>query len=135
MITICTRWELSQLDPELEWRMWAQLRGAFQFKEFAAVPIVPELVGVNSIRQYNTMEEALESCKGIKLFLEPKGEHCLSTCYIDCPDVTFVLGNTEYGNANLAGDKDYCVRIKTPSPTDFYGINAAAIALAYRYGQ
>lgn len=142
MITICTRWELSQMPAELEWRMWRQLRGAFEINRFAIAPIVPEMQQTSRLDQYATMEEALASCPGKKVFLEPNGglqitdlKHWHKWKTADGHDLILVLGNTARGNLDLVEEGDYAVRIKTPKPTHLYGISAAAIALAYWVGQ
>lgn len=124
------------MPAELEWRMWAQLKGAFLISKFIFTPIMPEINGVNVVSQYETMEEALVHSIGTKVFLEPNGDTRLSEWSENkIQDITLILGNTERGNIDLVGDDDYAVKIVTPKPTDFYGINAAAIALAYWVGQ
>lgn len=123
------------MSPSLEWRMWRQLRGAFAVDRFVFVGIEPEMNSV-TIDQFGTMDEALDSCRGLRVFLEPKGQHTMSDIVnIADENMVLILGNTEHGNVQYVRPQDLSVRIKTPKPTDFYGINAAAIALAYRYGQ
>ena len=133
MITICSRWESSQMSPELEWRMWCQLRGAFGINRFVFTPVVPEMNRINIIDQYDNMKEALDNCQGEFIFLEHKGIKTLS----DLPkgrDVVFVLGNTHFSNLEFTLKED-AYRILTPYDTDLYGINAAAIALSFYVGQ
>ena len=135
MITICTRWESLQMPAAMEWRMWRQLKGAFQINRFCFTPVDFEMQYC-TFEQYKTMQEALDSCQGRKIFLEPEGEHGLEAIAgIENP--VFILGNTEHSNNNFVRPEegDLAVRIKTPGKTDFYGINAASIALAYWYGQ
>jgi len=138
MITIVTRWESSQMPSDLEWRMWVQLRGAFQIDRMVFTPIEPGFAGVNSIEQFPTMEEALAACPGRKIYLEPSSGILLGQMHnwkAADPDVTFVLGNTEYSNKELIDQfPGLPVRINSPGKTDLYGINAAAIALAYWWG-
>lgn len=127
MITICTRWESSQMSAEQEWRMWRQLKGAFHIQRFVFTPIVQEMTSC-PLEQFATMEEAIASCQGELVFLEPKGEKRLS----DIPkvdDLTLVLSNTQLSNETLSNGNSY--RINTPGKTDLYGINAAAIALSW----
>ncbi len=117
------------MDPALEWQMWRQLRGAFKIDRLVFTPVQPEL---NVGSQYDTMEEALASCQGIRIFLEPTGGNDLSA--IPYGDIVLVLGNT--GEDNLKQSQPHeRFQIATPGDTCLYGINAAAIALAYRYGQ
>ena len=116
---------------ELEWRMWRQLRGAFEIDEFIFVGAAHDGY---EFRQAPTMRDALavlpEDCQLV--FLEPLGYHPVSA--IPDGDVAIILGNTERSNLEHAGvDETYF--INTPGKTDLYGINAAAIALALRYGQ
>jgi hypothetical protein len=129
MITVCTRWESVQMPADLEWRMWTQLAGAFGVDRFAAAPIV--LGPTSRLNQYETFEEALESCQGQRVFLEPTGEKTISE--IPDGDVVFILGNTQHSNKHLTKSGE-TYRIATPRQTDLYGINAAAIALAYYHG-
>lgn len=110
------------MPRELEHRMWRQLRGAFDFRELIFV------------EDHEQMAEALfRTGDTEKVFLEPLGHKTLS----DMPkvdDIVFVLGNTDWHNLKFVNPED-AYRIVTPKPTDLYGINAAAIALAYRAGQ
>jgi hypothetical protein len=48
--------------------------------------------------------------------------------------VALILGNTAEDNTKYA-TADEAYRITTPTKTSLYGSNAAAIALAVRYGQ
>ena len=120
------------MSPQLEWRMWRQLRGAFGVQKFIFTPIVPEMLTVN-VGQFQTMEEALDHCSGKLLFLEPTGEKTVASIERSDEDITFVLGNTEHNNLEFS-DRGEIIRINSRG-TDLYGINAAAIALAYWYGQ
>ena len=133
-VVIVTRWEDSQVEPEFEHRMWRQLKGAFTVEPVdMRLIFVPKLHPSNSVEQYDTMEEALEAAgNGKRVFLEPRVNKTVSE--IPDEDIVMVLGNTQHSNAEFAED-DEKYRINTPGNTDFYGINAAAIALAVRYGQ
>jgi len=135
MLTICSRWESLQMSAELEWRMWRQLKGAFGIGRFCFTPILPEMRN-RTFEQFATMQEALDSCRPVRVFLEPNGEYDLGILK-ELKSPTLVIGNTEFGNMDLVRpqDDDITVRIKTPGNTDLYGINAAAIALAHWYGQ
>lgn len=137
MITICSRWETSQMPPELEWRMWMQLREPFQINRFIFTPIVHEMHGVNILDQYDTMEEALENLAGPKVFMEPTGDKYLSDLNLSVDDdLILVLGKTEISNAHLVGPNDFAVKIRSPiHGNDIYGICIASIVLAHRYGQ
>lgn len=122
------------MTPELEWRMWKQLKGAFT-AEPADMRFIftPVLYPSAPVEQYDTMEEALSAAgDASRVFLEPNSNKSLSE--IPEGDIILVLGNTEYGNSEYAQDGEKYV-INTVGSTDLYGINAAAIALAYKVGQ
>ncbi len=136
MITICSRWETSQMPADIEWQLWRQLRGAFRVKRLVFVPVLEEAKGF-PIAQYETMEKALASCGGQRFFLEPNGIHPVSLLAMTnkAEDLTLVLGNTACGNTAQLEPGDVTLVINTPQRTQLYGINAAAIALAYWVGQ
>jgi len=127
------------MSPELEWRMWKQLRGAFGINSFIMTPVVHEFKTTARMQQFDTMEEVLENCKGQRVFLEQKGDLKLSSVkwnnLLNDGDICIILGNTQMGNSHLVTKSDFNVRIDYESNTDLYGINAAAIALAYMVGQ
>lgn len=129
MITVISRWETSQMEPELEWRMWRQLRGAFHIDRLMFVPVIPSMEGY-TFEQYDTVDEALAHAEGMRVFLEPKGQRSI----FHMPKhstITLVCGNTQQHNLGSA-QLNETYRIPTPGSTDLYGINAAAIALAVR---
>lgn len=120
------------MEPELEWRMWRQLRGGFEIDRFIFTPIVPEFSNV-AIEQYATIEECLEAAgPDNRAFLEITGYNALHS--LPQGDVTLILGNTSNNNIEHALVAE-TYAIATPVRGDLYGINAAAIALAVRYGQ
>lgn len=136
MITIVTRWETLQLHPLEEWQLWRQMRGAFGITRFKFVPVVESMNSID-IDQYDTMEEALASLDPdvSRVFLEPTGYNPIS----DMPkgDIALILGNTEKHNMDHAKVNETFV-IATEGGTQhnhLYAPNAAAIALALRYGQ
>ena len=119
------------MPPELEYRMWRQIKGAFTTEPVdMRLIFVPKLHESTSVEQYDTMEEALAVAGDApKVFLEHRSNKFISE--IPKGDIILVLGNTESSNENYAKDGE-AYRINTPGATDMYGINAAAIALAYR---
>ena len=134
MITIVARWDQVQMAPTIEWRMWRQLAGAFDAAmQFKMVPIVSELSTITA-EQYDTMAEALAACDPAhaKAFLEPTGTKTVAE--LPTGDIVFVVGNTMQGNAVHALPTEM-YRIASPNPTDLFGTDAVAIALAYHYGQ
>lgn len=131
MITIIAKWETSQMPSQIEWQLWRQLRGAFKITRFIFVPIIEEMA-IHHVDQVDTMEEALDMAKGERVFLEPtgyKGMHELPQ-----GDIVLILGNTETSNMKYAQVNE-TYKIMTPQRTVLYGTDAAAIALAIRYGQ
>ena len=127
MITLVGRWESGWLKPEVELFMWKQLCHAFNVDRLVMVP--KELERVTSLDQYDTMEEAIDSCKGEIILMEPTGN--ITITQIEHPDdAVYVFGNAMNHNKQFDGQQ---VRIDTPSHIDMFAINAAAIVLADRY--
>ena len=116
---------------ERGWRMWRQLRGAFEIDEFMFVGSAHDGY---TFRQAPTMRDALallpEECH--RVFLEPSGYNSL----YDMPKghVALILGNTDKSNIEHAQVNE-TFRIAYPGPSSLYPTDAAAIALALRYGQ
>jgi hypothetical protein len=138
MITVVTRWETTQMDPALEWRMWRQLKGAFHIDRVFACPMIASMEGYESLTQFSSLSDALSALEDDtqRCFLEPTGYNSL----YDLPkdgNIALIVGNTERHNMDHAGVCE-TFAIKTPmgpNHAHLYGINAAAIALAVRYGQ
>jgi hypothetical protein len=116
---------------ELEWRMWRQLRGAFEIDEFIFVGMAHDGY---TFRQAPTMKDALAVLPGDcqRVFLEPSGYNSL----YEMPkgDIALILGNTEQSNIHHAQVNE-TYRIASPGKSHLYPTDAAAIALALRYGQ
>ena len=133
MITVIAWWETVQMEPELEWRMWRQLKGAFGIDRFIFLPVLPSMEGY-VFDQYDSVQEALATLPDgtQRVFLEPTGYRSM----YDIPqgDIALILGNTDQGNMSEAQVNE-TYQIKTPGSADLYGINAASIALAFGYGQ
>jgi hypothetical protein len=91
--------------------------------------MVPPLLSKrDSVDQYDSIEEALESCEGQRVILEPKGDVMLHN-FEHPSQVVYIFGNAWRDNQRIDGVK---VRIDTPTMTDMFAINAAAIVLASR---
>lgn len=129
MITVVTRWESGQMSPLKEWKMWRQLKGAFKIDRIIFTPVFEYMKG--GFDQYATMDAALASCIGERVFLEPKGEKAIR----DIPggDIVLILGNTNMHNLAIAQPEE-AYRIDTPTDAHLYGTNAAAAVLAIRHG-
>ena len=124
MLTVIYRPETNQLSPEIERKLWRQLKGAFRINRLIAVP-----------GDFDTMRQALDASEGERVFLEPKGDRTVA--WIPEGDVVIVVGNTAESNLAYA-DEFETYRIDTEGTDDhnhLYGSNAVAIALAIRYGQ
>jgi len=133
-VTVIARWETGQMSPLKEWKMWRQVKGSFNVDRFVFVPTQKFMTGY-TFDQYDTMEEALASADGKRVFLEPTGYN--SVYDIPQGDIVLVLGNTDSDNL-MHAQVNETYAIKTPAgPTmaHLYGTNAASIALAIRYGQ
>jgi hypothetical protein len=134
-VTIITRWESTQMEPMLEWRMWKQMRDAFRIKRFIFTPIMPEMNKID-IEQCATMEEALAIAQddGEFCFLEPLGKKTVDEIPKEHDgDVVLILGDSTRDNLALA-DEYNTYRIETHGRYGhLYGINAAAIAMAMRF--
>ncbi len=131
MITVCARWEEQQMPVKVEWHFWRQLSGAFLIKHFVMTPVLSEMDAYH-ISSFPTMEEALASCTGQRVFLEPTGEK--SVAEIPEGDIVLVCGNTANSNLTLSQASER-YRVNTPGRTVLFGHDAVAIALAIRYGQ
>jgi tRNA(Leu) C34 or U34 (ribose-2'-O)-methylase TrmL len=126
MITLVGRWESGWLPHRTEYFMWKQLAAAYKVDRLVMVgksgePRIP-------IDQYDTIQEALETCTGDVFLLESKGKVLLA----DTPhseDAVYVFGNAMNDNRDQDG---ITVRIETPSQTALFAINAAAIVLEAR---
>lgn len=125
-------WDQVQLTPSDEWKLWHQLRGAYAITDIAFVPRVPDMLKLG-YGHYDTMAEALAASIGALVFLEAGGSKDVSEIP-KAGDITIIVGNTQEGNASLA-EPDEMYSIQCPAPGELFGVNAAAIALAYRHGQ
>lgn len=131
MITIIARWEDTQMLPQYEYQLWRQLKGAFLVNKIIFTGIAPDMEAYQ-LEQYATMEEALAVAVGDRVFLEPTGIKGL----LDIPtgDIVLITGNTGQNNlAHAQAVETY--KIASPASTHLYPTEAAAIALATRYGQ
>lgn len=135
-ITIVTRWETTQMPAQVEWQMWRQLKGAFHINRVFATPIVSSMEGYGGLKQFSSMEDALSALdEGTRLcFLEPTGNHSIYDIPRD-EDIALILGDSAMNNLAYASAGE-TYEIKAPSQvTHLYGVTAAGIALAIRYGQ
>lgn len=129
MITIVGMWETGWLEPKVELFMFRQLRGAFKYDRLV---MVPKLLGNRtSVDEYDTMEEALESCEGELIFMEHRGDVMLHE-FKHPQKAVYVFGNAMMHNLRFNGTN---VRIDTPEKTDMFAVNAASIVLMDRINE
>ena len=126
MITLVGMWEYGWLDPKVELFMFRQLCAAYGVDRLVMVPEM--LAARTSVDQYPTIEEALDSCEGEVVFLEPSGDVSLKD-FKHPKDAVYVFGKAMISNKHREGTK---LRIETPNATDMFAINAASIVLADR---
>jgi len=128
MITVIARWDHTQLPSDTEWAMWNQMKGAFCIDRLV---FVPALLNLGGIEEFDTMEEALASSTGQRVFLEPTGDKVVSE--IPSGDIVVVVGNTGENNLQHAAQGE-TYRIEVHGRFGhLYGVNAAAIALYEGY--
>ena len=133
-VTVIARWEDEQIEPPLEWKMWRQLRGAYEIDRLIFVPRIPSMDGY-TFDQADTIEEALAVLPGDcqRVFLEPTGYNSVDAIP-KTGHIALILGNTAQHNM-MHAQVNETYRIHSPGSAHLYGINAAAIALALEYGQ
>lgn len=125
-VTVVGMWEHGWLDPKIELFMFRQLCAAYDVDRLVMVPQM--LSDRTSVDQYDTIEEALDTCEGTIVYLEPEGEEMLHD-FKHPKDAVYILGKAMISNKHREGVK---VRIDTPNMTDMFAINAAAITLESR---
>ena len=110
------------MPEDLDKRMWRQIKGAFGVKKIIYCAGDTDLqLALQSI------PEGMD-----RVFLEPKGLRSITE--MPSGDCCFITGNTAMSNMRYAKPNE-TYYILTPNETDLYPHNAAAIALAVRYGQ
>jgi len=126
MITLIGRSEKDWLDNRVELFIWKQLCSAFKVDRLIMVGISnnPRI----TIEQYKTVEEAIKVSEGKVILLEPKGDIILSK-FVHPKNAIYIFGNAMNHNLKQEGVK---IRIDTPTMTDMFAFNAAAIVLADR---
>jgi hypothetical protein len=131
MITVIARWEDTQMPADVEYQMWRQLKGAYGIDRLIFTPVVETAFNVE---QYDNMMTCLlkADAEASRVFLEPSGYNPVG----DIPqgDITLILGNTAMSNMEHAQVNE-TYSIASPASAHLYGISAASIALAIRYGQ
>jgi len=130
MLTVIARWES---DPELaacELRFWSQLKN-FGIDRLVFVGEFRQKVGYE---QFDTMVEALATAQGNRIFMEATGQKTMNDLPPRDEDAVFIFGCTNRNNVpHMTVEQSY--RIKEPMVTDMYQTCAAAVALAFWYGQ
>jgi tRNA C32,U32 (ribose-2'-O)-methylase TrmJ len=130
MLTVIARWESDLELAACELRFWDQLKN-FGIDRLVFVGEIKPQVGYD---QYKTMEEALATAQGNRIFMEATGYNTLNDLPPRNEDAVFIFGCTNRSNvAHMQVDQSY--RIAEPMVTDMYQTCAAAVALAFWYGQ
>ena len=121
------------MPPVVEWQLWRQLRGAFKISRLIFIPVKDEAKQF-FVDQFDTMEEALANTVdvGERVFLEPTGYNPI--VHIPQGDIVLITGCTTASNMSFANVNE-TYKIASPQRTALYPSEAAAIALAIRYGQ
>ncbi len=127
MLTVAAYWDRTQMDPELEWRIWRQLKGAYGIGRFAFVPAVSHVAGITA-DFYPDMPAALATCVGHKVFLRLGGTDTINAVPAD-DDYTIIVGSTVDDLAGLPEVGDSDVELDAINPVDLYGTCAASILL------
>ena len=117
MVTLLGVYEKGWLDNKVERFIWKQLRHAYGVDQVILTDIIDE--------------ETLSSLEGEVVLLEPTGDVMLHE-FKHPKNVIYVFGNAMNHNLKLDGVK---VRIDTPTMTDMFAFNAAAIVLESRVNE
>jgi hypothetical protein len=133
LITVVALWEHTWLAPDVESFIYRQVCEAYGVDRIIFAPERDDLTRLR-VEQFATVEAALATTTGQRVFLEPEGSKTLS----DIPegDIVLITGNTGNSNAHLANEGE-CYRFKmlNEDHKGIFGVSAVAIALAHRFGQ
>lgn len=137
MITVVARWETTQMSPEVEWQLWRQLKGSYCIDNFIFTPVVESMDNYAFMQCDNMMTALLSAGPGKRVFLEPTGHSPVSAIPSSDTDIIIVCGNSAMNNLQHARyDETYSICTEAgATKAHLYGSNAAAIALAIRWGQ
>ena len=124
-VTLLGLWESGWLEPKVEAFMWRQLASAFAVDELALCP--EKLAPRTSLRQFNSVGDALRELKGTRVFLDPNEGESLAD-FVHPQEAVYIFGRAGDDNRRWAKDATF-VRIVTPAPVDFFALHAAAIVL------
>lgn len=120
------------MNPKSEAFIFRQVAEAFDCERMIFVGPVQK--DIAKVEQFETLEEALLTCKGVRVFLEPTGKKTLR----DMPtgDITLICGSTTKDNlAESKPEERYRFKTAKPEHHGIFAITAAGIALAHRIGQ
>ena len=119
MITICGSLE-EGYESSMEHLIWRQLKGAFGVK----LVLAP--------KDFPTLEEAIKSLKGKKVFLIPPGRmKSINFQDFQVPegDVNYIFGKPGDNLVRDVTDKDIVISLHTPNNTDLMAISMVGIVL------
>lgn len=139
MVTIITRRETGWFDSEggqnTEKNIWEQICLAYEVDRLIMIPKFEE----TTLEQYDTIEEALDSVKGTKVFVEKKNrmeeierEPVFLEDFKHPDEAVYIFGNGAIDNSRWIKDKDLILSIDTPKEAHMFGISIAPIILEDR---
>lgn len=133
MITIIGMWEQGYTLEQtfIEDTVWKQTLAAFAVDRFVMVTY-PEVYVPNRIvpEQFDTMEEALASSTGERVFLSYPIEGTVELATFVHPiDAIYIFGRPGDNLASYITKNDHKVHILTPNRTDMLGCSCVAAVL------
>lgn len=137
MITVIGMWEqgYSLEQTFIEDSIWKQTLNAFAVDRFVMVTY-PEIYidKVTSPEQYNTMEEALASSKGERVFLSYQIVEGVVDMkdFVHPTDAIYIFGRPGDNLIRYMQPKDHKVHITTLNNTDMLGCSCVAAVLYAR---
>lgn len=133
MITVIGMWEQGYTEEQVffEDTVWKQTLSAFDVDRFVMVGPPDVLIpNVTIPEQYHTMDEALDSTSGQRVFLtfSPVMATLLSF-YPHPKDAVYIFGNPAENLAQYIRTEDHRVHIKTPNNVDLLACSCVAAVL------
>lgn len=132
MLMVAYPWDTGQIHPECEWHLWHQLWGVWGVDMFHTSPVIPAYAQNSNITQHATFEEAVAACTGQRIFLDANSPNTMVDLPANLTDTSIIVGNTPISTVGMEQPGDLTCRVITPGAGDMYGVNAAAIVLAWQ---
>jgi len=135
-VIIISKWEKGWMEPKVEAHQWVSLIKAYNVDELLMVPI-KNVVG--RIKEYETIENALNQYDYPRVFLEPsKNKKIIKNKLISLysfnhpTNCIYIFGNSASGNSSFIRKDDAVVYIPTPKGIELWGVVACGIVLQDR---